>query len=53
MSKINDKTNEIDPGVEPYGEVVAAEKDRQVMASKEWLASDFGKMWIKDYNINF
>lgn len=49
---VYDKTNEVDPSTEPYGEIVAAEKDRQVMASKEWLESDFGKLWIKDYNIN-
>lgn len=46
---VYDNTNPIDPETEPYGEIVAAKKDEQVFASTEWLHSEFGKKWMKDY----
>ena len=49
---IYDKDQKINPETEPYGDVVAAEKEKQVMASTDWLDSHFGKMWRRDYNID-
>jgi hypothetical protein len=48
---IYDKTKPINPEEEPYGEIIAKEKDRQVLACTDWLKTDFGKRWIRDYNI--
>jgi hypothetical protein len=49
---VYDRARPIDPSKEPHGEEVAALKDKQVMASTDWLDSHFGKMWRKDYNID-
>jgi len=48
---VYDESNPIDPNIEPYGEKVAAKKDKQIYYSKDWLDSHFGKMWMRDYNV--